>query len=234
MNVSARPDRPLRHLLPTLALLLAVLPAAAGERLFDDSVMVPDTTMETAARLENGRTWVETGPTWEIRLTRIDEDLRLQYLTRRTGMEIDPFRAKADLPSGYITFLLEMINTGEEGLIAFNPLKCWLKSDRAEVRTPLQMTDVSFKYRVAGTEMPVAYEHMAPALFDNVRGIPPGGGINGLLIYEILEKPRTRNYTVSVDLGLPDGNEVRFSAPYRALTKKERSEEGREEGEPQP
>jgi hypothetical protein len=79
-------------------------------------------------------------------------------------------------------------------------------------------------YRVAGGDMPTAYEHMAPALFDNVRDVPLDGAINGLLVFETLKKPRTRTYTVSVDLGLPNGEEVLFSAPYRALTKKERKE----------
>ena len=41
----------------------------------------------------------------------------------RTGLEVDPFRARPDLPSGYITFLLEVINTGVNGYTAYNALE---------------------------------------------------------------------------------------------------------------
>ena len=89
---------------------------------------------------------------------------------------------------------------------------------------PLGLSDLSFSYRVAGGELPAAYERVRPALFEGPRTVAPGERVSGLLVYRKLD-PRTKRYRVDVHLNLPNGDVERFFAPYRRLTKAELKKE---------
>ena len=205
---------PLRLLSLTL-LAASGCPAAAAAPVVPVYVPAPET--EGAPQLD-GDTWIGAGPLHSIRLTRIGDEARQAYIRKAVGSDTDPFASRPDQPEGYLTYLLQLANPGDAALI-FNPGHCWLFTGN-EVRTPLGPADVSFSYQLADSGFPPAYEKAGQVLLHRMRVIEAGESLHGLLVYRA-PKPSTRNFTVDVQLSLSTGDIVKFSAPYRRLTKKE-------------
>jgi hypothetical protein len=175
---------------------------------------VPDPDAKEAPPL-SGATWSSETAAYAIRLQKIDAGDRQAFFERLTGMEIDPFASPPDREERFVSFLLEVENRGEDTL-EMNPVHCWLKTSRGTVQTPIGLTDLAFSYRVAGSELPPGYERIKPALLESTRSIAPGEIVHGLLIYRSVE-PKTKYYRVDVQLSMPNGDAVRFSAPYRRV-----------------
>ncbi len=198
--------RPSRFPILGAALLLVIFGAAA------EWIHVPDADAKDAPSLA-GSTWSTRTASYAIRLQKIDAGERLAYFERVTGLKIDPFATPPDRSERFLSFLLEIENRGQDTL-EMNPVHCWLKTSRGMVQTPIGLTDLAFSYRVAGGELPPAYERIKPALMENTRSIAPGESVHGLLIYRAVE-PKTKYYRVDVQLSMPNGDAVRFAAPYR-------------------
>jgi hypothetical protein len=188
------------------ALFLVILGTGA------EWIHVPDADAKEAPAL-TGSTWSSETASYAIRLQRIDAGERQAYFSRLTGLEIDPFASPPDRSERFLSFLVEVENRGVDTL-EMNPVHCWLKTSRGAVQTPIGLTDLAFSYRVAGGELPPGYERIKPALLENTRSIPPGESVHGLLIYRAVE-PKTKFYRVDVQLSMPNGDAVRFAAPYR-------------------
>jgi hypothetical protein len=178
----------------------------------------PDPAAKEAPELR-GATWVEQGEGYAIRLQKIDESERQAFILGSTGLPTDPFAGRPGQPPRFLSFLLEIENQ-TAGELALNPLDCWLKTNRGKIETPLGMTDLSFLYHVAGAELPPAYENVSRVLLAHPVTVASGGSIHGLLVYRTVE-PRTKTFRVDVQLVLPDGNVVRFAAPYRRIKEKQ-------------
>jgi hypothetical protein len=182
-------------------------------------VFVPDTETDGAPGLQ-GQTWIGEGQAWSAWLKRLDEDERLAYIRGQTGLSVDPFASRPDQPTAFVGFLLVIENRGDAAL-SFNPIGCWLTTnDKKQMQYPLGLSDLSFSYRVAGGELPAAYERVRPALYEGPRIVAPGERVSGLLIYRAVD-PKTKRYRIDVQLNLPDGNVDKFFAPYRRLSKAE-------------
>jgi hypothetical protein len=177
----------------------------------------PDPEAKEAPTL-HGATWISETDSYAIRLQQIDAEERQAYFERVTGMRIDPFATPPDRSEHFVSFLVEIENRGQD-VLEMNPIHCWLKTNRGSVQTPLGLTDLAFSYRVAGVDLPPGYERVKPALLESTRSIASGETVHGLLIYRAVE-PKTRSYRVDVQLAMPNGDTVRFAAPYRRTKKK--------------
>jgi len=181
----------------------------------------PDPAADGAGTLQ-GSTWVGGGATWKVWIKQLDNAERLNFIERTTGLAIDPFAGRPDEPPAYHTFLVVLENQGSGGL-SFNPLSCWLKTNRNKVLLPRGLADLSFNYRVTGREFPAAYENVQDALFERVISLPPGDTASGLLVYERVQK-KTKRWTLGLRLTLPDGERGTFNAPYRRTDLKKGSD----------
>lgn len=203
----------------SLAVLLAVAAAllAAGSLPASEHGYVeyaPHAEARDAPELR-GSTWHREGETYALRLQRIDDAQRQAYIRARTGLATDPFANRPEARPRFLSFLLEIENRGD-GAIHMNPGHCWLMTNRKKIETPMGLTDLSFAYKVAGASLPPAYEKVGPLLLDHPVVVPAGESAHGLLIYRNFDS-KTRSYHVDVQLTLPDGDLVRFAAPYRRV-----------------
>ena len=204
------------HRFPSFVLTAGICCAAAAASSVVP-VYVPAAETEGAPELD-GTTWIGAGPMHSIRLTRIGDEARQTYLRETIGSQTDPFASRPDQPEGYLTYLLQVSNPGDSALI-FNSGHCWLSTGK-EIRTPLGPADISFSYKVAESGFPPAYEKVGAVLLHGSRMVEPGASLHGLLVYRA-PKPNTRSFTLDVQLALSTGDIVKFSAPYRRLSKKE-------------
>jgi hypothetical protein len=208
----------LSHSIPALisltlaASICAPPPALAGSKPPAIEVFVPDRDAEGAPELR-GATWLQYGKEFVIRLQQISDAERQAYIEKATGIPTDPFAGRPGVRPRFVAFVLEIENLGE-GSLHMNPAHCWLSTNRSKIETPMGLTDLSFAYRVAGQDLPPAYEKVGPLLLDRPVVVPPKESVHGLLVYHNVE-PKTRSYKVDVQLTMPDGDVVRFSAPYR-------------------
>jgi len=192
-----------------------------GEPAARPAVYVPDFASEDAAPLDE-TTWLSQGGMHSIRLTRLGQTARQTYFRKMTGLAIDPFATPPEAGQDYMTFLLQIENRGD-GAILFNPLQCWLMTNKKEIQTPVGLSDLSFLLKVVGYDLPPAYEKVGPALLDESHTIEPGETMHGLLIYKPFKK-KTKRFNVDVQITLPTGDLVRLSAPYRRLSESELQE----------
>ena len=180
----------------------------------------PDTDAGAAASLE-GTTWVADGGQWKVWLKQLDEDERLNFIERTTGLAIDPFSGRPDRPPAYLTFLLVLENRGAAGL-DFNPQSCWLKTNRNKILLPRGMADLSFNYRITGREFPVAYQNVQRAVLERAVSVAPGERIAGLLVYDRVPH-KTKRWNLSLRLTHSDGEQATFDAPYRRTDVKKKA-----------
>jgi len=212
---------------------LASLPpcAAGGAPKAEPPSFVPDPLAEGAPEL-HGATWSERGETYQIELQEIDEAERLAFIKHRTGLSTDPFASRRGEPARFATYVLAIQNLGTSSL-AFNPKSCWLSTNKKkDLQTPFGLYDLSFSYRMTDREMPEAYRKAGRALFEDPLLVGAGESVSGLLIYE-KPGPKVRWLRVDVQLTLPDGHVVSFTAPYERF-KEDKKKKAKTEGETAP
>jgi len=166
-----------------------------------------------------GSTWFQEGEGFAIRLQKIDEAERQAFILRSTGLATDPFAGRPGRPPRFLSFLLEIENR-TAGELALNPLDCWLMTNRKKIETPLGLTDLSFHYHIVGADLPPAYEKVGRVLLAHPLTVASGGSVHGLLVYRAIDA-KTKTFRVDVQLVLPDGDVIRFAAPYRRIKDKQ-------------
>jgi hypothetical protein len=163
-----------------------------------------------------GSTWTKEADEYAIRLQKLTDLQRLAYIKHVTGLEVDPFLGPPDKAPRYISFILEIENRGEDGL-GFHPRNCWLSSNKAaDTQTPMALSDLSFDFRSLSVPFPQIYEQVGPALLEQSVTVAPGQSVAGLLVYRAIHE-RAKRFNVDVQLVLPSGDVVRFSAPYQKI-----------------
>jgi hypothetical protein len=186
------------------------------------SGFVPDPAGAEHAVLDD-RTWIGSGPTWELRVTMLTDAERQEYVHRLTGVEVDPFATRPDAESAYLTWHLELTNRGGSAL-PFRPQAAWLVTSNARVEHPIGMETLHGRYRTTtGRDLPAAYARVGSAFLEADAGLDPGDTVSGLLVYQNVG-PRTRKFWLDVPLTLPSGDWVRVRLPYR------REKPGKREG----
>lgn len=214
-----------RPVLPRLALALMLL-AATGPAAGEAPVLsrfLPVTDVEGAPAME-GTTWVASGTGWTVWLRPVDDVERQNFIERTTGVRIDPFAAGAGREPRYLSWLLVIRNESDQPF-QFNPGLCWMRPNKdVELQRPLDYEKLSFDYRVAGGELPPAYQTARAAVFERAVRVSPGETVSGLLIYRQLSE-KVKRFSIEVPFTLSTGYGTGFTVSYRAITKKDRKAE---------
>jgi hypothetical protein len=183
---------------------------------------VPAEPVEGGPLLQ-GTTWIGQGLGHGIWFKHLDDAERLAYLERQTGLQIDPWAAPPGANPRFLTFLVVIENRSDTRM-EFNPVHCWLMTNKEEIQTPLSLNDMQFDYRFQGQDLPKAYERVGPVLLDGTVTVEIGEKISGLLVYRTV-KPKTKSFTVDTRLTMFNGDVVRFSAHYRRPPKNKEKQE---------
>ncbi len=201
-----------------LALLLASALASlqAGRADKPAPVFVPDPPAEQPGVVE-GETWTFDGGDYTVRVQRLDDAARLDYITDRTGIRLDPFAPRPDRPRSYPTFLVQLRNLGS-GTLSLHPQNCWLVAGVVP-DYPLDVPTIESSYAMLEQPMPPAFRNLDKVLLDGEKVVGTGQQVSGLLVYRPL-KPRVKRFRVEVQVTTPSGGVNRFAASYRREKKK--------------
>ena len=189
---------------------------AAGSSSKPAPVFAPEPERSGPLLLED-ETWGWDARTYSLRLTRLDDTGRQEFIRRETGINTDPFAARPDRPATFVTFLLELKNSGG-GSLSLNPQNCWLFVG-AIPEYPLDIPTLESYYRLMEQELPPAYRNAGRALLDRELVLAPGEAASGLLVYRA-EIQRAKRFRVEVQLTLASGDVERYTASYRRVKKK--------------
>jgi hypothetical protein len=173
---------------------------------------VPAEPVEGGPQLQ-GTTWIGQGLGHGIWIKHLEDDERVAYLERQIGVAIDPWASPPGEASRFITFLVVLENRSDSRM-EFNPIHCWLMTNKEEIQTPMSLSDMQFDYRFNGQDLPKAYEKVRPVLIGETLMIEAGQKVSGLLVYKTV-KPKTKSFTVDTRLTMYNGDVVKFTAHYR-------------------
>jgi hypothetical protein len=182
--------------------------AASAPQLFEPA---PDRE-ESTGWIEDGG-WIDEGPGYGVRLRLVDEAERLAYLERTTGQRIDPFATPPEREPRYVSFLLELSNSGDSPLY-LQAQSAWLHAGQAEVLHPIGIEGLASAARAVDRTTPEAWEHARGAVLEHAITVSPGEKIAGLLVYRRF-KPDVKRFRVEIQFTLPTGEMARFVAPYQ-------------------
>jgi hypothetical protein len=192
------------------ALAVATLSLAAppaGPVIYD-----PDPSQKGAGHL-SGETWGKIGPTAAIRLTRIDDTTRTNYIVRRTGLERDPFLTSPEHPTGFFSFHVLVENLSETRMV-FQPQNCRLTTSWKDSSAPIDLPAIWTAYEINNRPLPKGLEKIRTALIDGEIVLGPGEKRDGLLIYKAID-PKTKKYQIDISATLTDGQPFNFTAFYK-------------------
>ena len=179
-----------------------------------DYAFVPDPEAEGASPL-SGATWTAVGPGFTLHLQRIDEAQRQAFIEKVTSVASDPFAAPRGARPRFLTFVLELENSGS-GPLEFRAQQCWLVTNRRQYLNPLTLETLRADFSLVGGELAPVYERTGAAFIPPERLLAPGERLVGLLVYNMPE-PETRRYKVEIQVTAPTGDVGLLSAPYRRV-----------------
>jgi hypothetical protein len=161
--------------------------------------------------MREGETWsVRTGAYTAI-LERLDDKQRWEFLRTHSKAAVDPFAATGG--AGFLTFRFRLESL-RAGTMVFDAQSCRLVTQDKTTRYPLDLPTIESTYGMHGKEIPPAYLTVRGALFDGTVFLEEGQRAEGLLVFQNVPE-RTRSFTVEVVLTTQDGEQGRFTAPYR-------------------
>jgi hypothetical protein len=202
--------------LRTVAALVLCTTLASSHAVASSAPLVwepdPAPDRESTGFIEDGA-WIDDGPGYGVRLRLVDEAERLAYLERTTGQRIDPFATPPDRPPRYLSFLLELSNSGSSPL-HLQSQSAWLHAGNAEILNPIGIEGLASAARAVDRAPPEAWEHARGAVLEHAITVPPGETLSGLLVYRRFTSDAKR-FRVEIQFTLPTGELARFIAPYR-------------------
>lgn len=178
----------------------------------------PDATSAGAPAFVDGA-WQVEEPAFRARLKLLEAAERLEFIRRRTGVEVDPFAVRPQAGAAFVSFLLEIENRSG-GPLSFEPGTCLLVGADRELRTPLDWGSIEAAYAAMDRTMPPAYRKIRPALLEGASVLGPGRRLEGLLVYRVPGSLRT--FRVEVVLTTAVGERVGFAAPHRLVRRPRR------------
>lgn len=161
---------------------------------------------------------VREGESWSVRtgsytatLERLDDAQRWAFLREHSKAAVDPFATSGGV--GFITFRFRL-DSLRAGSLVFDAQSCRLVTQDKTTRYPLDLPTIQSTYGMHGKEIPPAYLTVRGALFDGTVFLEEGQRAEGLLVFQNVPE-RTRAFTVEVVLTTQDGEQGRFTAPYK-------------------
>jgi hypothetical protein len=197
-----------------LLLLLAPCVASAASRDSDEYVFVPDPQVLGAALLE-GATWKAVGPGFALRLQRLDEEQRRSYIQKVAGTTTDPFATPPDKKPHFLTFLMELRNSGG-GSLVFRSQQCWLVTDKEQFLYPMGLEALRGLYGLVDQEPSPAYERTAAAFVPATHTLEAGPSLAGLLVYSA-PSPKAKRFQLEIQITSPSGDVALVKVPYRRV-----------------
>ena len=160
-----------------------------------------------------GESWsVRTG-SYAATLERLDDGQRWEFLRTHSKAAVDPFVATAGAGTGFLTFRFQ-VEALRPGTMVFDAGSCRLVTQDKTTRYPLDLPTIESTYGLHGKEIPPAYRTVRGALFDGTVFLEEGQRAEGLLVFQNVPE-RTRAFTVEIVLTTQDGEQGRFTAPYK-------------------
>ena len=198
--------------LASFVLSIAVAKEPAAPVIYD-----PDPTQPGAGKLQ-GETWSKESPSASLWLTRIDEETRIAYVRRRTGIELDPFMTTPGRNAGgFIAFHVLVENRTETRLV-FQPQACRLQTSWKDFQAPLDLPTILAVFAMADRPAPARIENIRNAIIDGEIVLGPGEKRDGLFIFHALEEPPKR-FQIDIGATLTRGEPFGFSAFYKKRKK---------------
>lgn len=183
---------------------MLLLAGAAAPPVFQPGEAHPGVTLE-------GEAWsVRTG-SYTATLERLDDAARWAFLRAHSKAAVDPFAASGG--AGFITFRFKLESL-RAGNLVFDAQSCRLVTQDKTTRYPLDLPTIESTYGMHGREIPPAYLTIRGALFDGTLFLNEGERAEGLLVFQNVPE-RTRAFTVEVVLTTQEGEQGRFTAPYK-------------------
>jgi hypothetical protein len=195
-----------------LAVTLAVAKPPAGPVVYD-----PDPAPPGAGKLQ-GETWSKESPSAALWLTRIDEETRIGFVRRRTGLSLDPFmKAPGRDTGGFLAFHVLVENRTETRLV-FQPQACRLQTSWKDFQAPLDLPTILATFAMADRPAPEGIERIRSAIIDGEIVLRPGEQRDGLFIFHTLTPP-PKQFQIDVSATLTRGEPFAFSAFYKKRKK---------------
>ena len=201
----------------TIALAVFAFSIVFAKEAPPPAVYDPDPTQPGAGKLQ-GETWSKESPSASLWLTRIDQDTRIAFVRRRTGLELDPFKTTPGRTNGgFIAFHVLVENRTETRLV-FQPQACRLQTSWRDFQAPLDLPTILSVFAMADRPAPEGIERIRDAIIDGELVLGPGERRDGLFIFHALTEPPKR---FQIDLGatLTRGEPFGFSAFYKRRKK---------------
>lgn len=196
-----------------IALTFLVVSIAVAKEPAVPVIYDPDPTQPGAGTLQ-GETWSKESPSASLWLTRIDEDTRIGYVRRRTGLELDPFKTTPGRNAGgFIAFHVLVENRTETRLV-FQPQACRLQTSWKDFQAPLDLPTILAVFAMADRPAPAGIENIRNAIIDGEIILGPGEKRDGLFIFHAFEEPPKR-FQIDIGATLTRGEPFGFSAFYK-------------------
>ena len=187
---------------------LAVAKPPAGPPVYD-----PDPTQPGAGKLQ-GETWSKESPSASLWLTRIDQETRIAFVRRRTGLELDPFKTTPGRASGGFFAFHVLVENRTETRLVFQPQACRLQTSWKDFQAPLDLPTILSAFEMADRPPPPGIEKIRDAIIDGEIVLGPGEQRDGLFIFHALTEPPKR-FQIDVGATLTRGEPFGFSAFYK-------------------
>lgn len=198
-------------LLPRLLAVAAVAAAALGAA-GPPPVFEPDPSQPGAGTLQ-AETWSRSSDTAALWLTRIDEATRTRFVTRRSGLDFDPFSTAPGHHGGFVTFHVLVENHTAEQLV-FQPQSCWLHTNTKDMQRPLDLPAILEAYDMADRPAPPNIDRVRAAILDGEVVLGPGQQRDGLMVFRAFD-PKAKRFQVDMAATVSRGEPLAFSAFYK-------------------
>lgn len=183
---------------------MLLLAGSGGPPVFQPDEAHPGVVLE-------GESWsVRTG-SYTATLERLDDAARWTFLREHSKAAVDPFATTGG--AGFITFRFRLESL-RAGTMVFDAQSCRLVTQDKTTRYPMDLATIESTYGMHGKEIPPAYLTVRGSLFDSTLFLEEGERAEGLLVFQNVPE-RTRAFTVEVVLTTQDGEQGRFTAPYK-------------------
>jgi hypothetical protein len=177
----------------------------------------PDATQPGAGKLQ-GETWSTESPSASLWLTRIDEETRMAFVRRRTGLELDPFKTTPGRASGGFFAFHVLVENRTETRLVFQPQACRLQTSWKDFQAPLDLPTILSAFAMADRPPPRGIERIREAIIDGEIVLGPGEQRDGLFIFHAPTEPPKR-FQIDVGATLTRGEPFGFSAFYKKRKK---------------
>jgi hypothetical protein len=199
------------------AAALLVVSTVAGKASPGPVIYDPDPSQPGAGTLQ-GETWSKESPEVSLWLTRIDEETRIGFIRRRTGLNLDPFKSAPGREGGGFLAFHVLVENKTETRLVFQPQSCRLQTSWKDFQAPLDLPTILAVFAMSDRQAPEGIERIRSAIIDGEIVLRPGEKKDGLFLFHTLTPPPKR-FQIDVGATRTRGEAFAFSAFYKKRKK---------------